>query len=395
MAMDIRSRDARWGLLLPISPAFALVYYGVLLSKIKAVIKGIRSDPVTYWALIALLLSGTVSAALAPNKGQALLNMPIPLVFILIYSLGRWGIVDARDFLKAVTLGCGFLGLVVVVSHLLRLNIWYGSFPILARFNGGRGYVLGMADNGLAAMLEAGVMGGLGFFLYGSRRRWLYLGASLTSLMGIFVTLSRGSMVAACGGILALAMMNAETLKRHWKIVVALCLVVALCITQSPTLQKRILSIPNLTTNRSNIGRLQIWEVSWEMFKDRFLFGSGPGHFGTIYETYRPQGYLEARSPHSLYLFLLTGWGLVGFLLFFGWMAVSVVKPILQDSSPYRRIAFAMMFSFWVHVLFNDLYIAHVPLIMGCIAHPDLGAADYPREESPSAVGKSRSAAVQ
>ncbi|NLY52893.1 MAG: O-antigen ligase family protein [Firmicutes bacterium] len=375
--MSIRNRDARWGLLIPVSPAFALGYYGVLLSKGKAVIKGIRSDPVTYRALVALLVSGTLSAVLAPNKGQALLNMPIPLVFIFIYSLGRWGIVDARDFLKAVTLGCGFLGLVVVISRLLRLNIWYGSIPILARFNGGRGNVLGMADNGLAAMLEAGVMGGLGFFFYRSRYRWLYLGASVTSLLGIFVTLSRGSIVGTCAGILVLGAMNSKMLKRHWKIVVALFLLVAVCITQSPALSRRIRSIVNLTTNSSNIGRLEIWHVSWEMLKDHLLFGIGPGHFGSAYEAYRPEGYIKAKSPHSLYWFLLTGWGLVGFLLFFGWMAVSVIRPILQDNSPYRRIAFAMMISFWVHVLFNDLYIAHVPLIMGCIAHPDLGEAEH------------------
>ncbi len=113
------------------------------------------------------------------------------------------------------------------------------------------------------------------------------------------------------------------------------------------------------------------------MLKDHLLFGIGPGHFGSAYEAYRPECYIKAKSPHSLYWFLLTGWGLVGFLLFYGWMAVSVIRPILQDNSPYRRIAFAMMISFWVHVLFNDLYIAHVPLIMGCIAHPDLGEADH------------------
>ncbi|NMB46450.1 MAG: O-antigen ligase family protein [Firmicutes bacterium] len=373
--MDIRDRDTRWGLLVPISPALGLVYYCTLLTKCKEVIKNIRSDRVTYGALIGLLISGMISAALAPDKGQALINMPIPLVFIFIYALGRWGIVNARDFLKAITLGCGLLGLVVFASHLLRLNIWHGSFPILASFHRGRGNVLGMADNGLAAMLEAGIAGGLGFFLYKSQHRWLYLAASLSALLGVFTTYSRGSIVGSLAAIIILIAMNSQMVRKHWKVIVVLGMIVVICISQWPGLSRRIMSIANVTTNSSNVGRLQIWEVSWNMFKDHVLFGIGPGHYGRTYALYRPDGYIKARSPHSLYFFVLTGWGLVGFTLFFGWMAVSIIKPLIQDNTAYRRIAFAMMISFWVHVLFNDLYIAHVPLIMGCIAHPDLASS--------------------
>ncbi|NMB12800.1 MAG: O-antigen ligase family protein [Firmicutes bacterium] len=385
--MDIRDRDTRWGLLIPFSPALALIYYGILVTKAKAIIKGIRSDRVTYWALIGLLISGTISAVFAQDPGYALINMPIPVVFILIYALGRWGIVNTRDFLKAVTLGCGLLGLVVFISHLMRLNIWYGSIPILARFNRGRGNVLGMADNGLAAMLEAGVTGGLGFFLYQSRHRWLYLAASFASLLGIFTTYSRGSMVGTLAAIVILIAMNSEMVRKHWKVIAAICGVTLVCIFKWPGLSARILSIVNLSTTSSNVGRLQIWQVSWNMFKDSFLFGIGPGHYGRTYAAYQPDGYLNAMSPHSLYFFVLTGWGLAGFALFFGWMGISLIKPLLQDNTPYRRIAFAMMASFWVHVLFNDLFIAHVPLIMGCIAHPDLASPStqqqQPLEDSP------------
>ena len=382
MTMDICDRDTRWGLLIPFSPALALVYYGALITKFKAIIQGIRSDRVTYGALISLLISGTISAILAQDPGYALLNMPIPLLFIMIYALGRWGIVNARDFLKAVTLGCGLLGLVVVISRLMRLDIWYGSIPILARFNRGRGNVLGMADNGLAAMLEAGVTGGLGFFLYQSRHRWLYLAASFTSLLGIFTTYSRGSMVGTLAAVIILIAMNSPAVRKHWKAIIGICGVTLVCIFKWPGLSARILSIANLSTNSSNIGRLQIWQVSWSMLKDNFLFGIGPGHYCRAYAAYRPDNFIKAMSPHSMYFFVLTGWGLVGFTLFFGWMAISLIKPLLQDNTPYRRIAFAMMVSFWIHVLFNDLFIAHVPLIMGCVAHPDLAFRSIHQEQS-------------
>ncbi|NMB13439.1 MAG: O-antigen ligase family protein [Firmicutes bacterium] len=369
--MTLRDRDTRWGLLIPLSPALGLLYYGTLLTKYKAIAKGIKSDPVTYWCIISLLVTGTISAALAPDKAKAFANMPIPVVFICIYALGRWGITNTRDFLKAVVLGCGFLGVVVVVSHQLRLNIWYGSIPILANFKG-RGNVLGMADNGLAAMLEAGVAGGLGFFLSQTSYRWLYLLASLTSLLGVLVTYSRGSMVATLSAVILLTAMSSRLVRKHWKPLLAVCMLVLLLISQSPGLSRRISSITNLSTDSSNVGRLEIWEISWNMVRDRLLFGVGPGQYGDTYELYRPEGYIRTRSPHSMYFFVLTGWGLAGFILFFGWLAISTIGPLLKNNTMYRRTAFIMMASFWIHVLFNDLYVAHVPLIMGCIAHPDL-----------------------
>ena len=372
--MNLRNRDTRWGLAIPLTPALGLIYYGILLTKFREIAKGIRSDRATHVAIVGLLITGSISALLAPNKAEALINMPIPIVFILVCAMGRWGIIHPRDFLKAVVLGCGCLGLVVIVSHLLRLNIWYGSIPILARFHG-RGNVLGMADNGLAAMLEAGVAGGLGFFLYQSRHRWVYLLASLASLLGVFATYSRGSMVGTLAALVLVIAMNNELIKKHWKVILALSLLVMLVISQSPSLSRRISSIANLSTDSSNKGRLQIWEVTCNMIKDRPIFGIGPGQYGDIYETYRPDGYLKARSPHNMYLFVMAGWGLAGFVLFFGWMAMAVIYPILRENTPYRRIAFAMMASFWIHVLFNDLYIAHVPLIMGCMAHPDLSTS--------------------
>ena len=372
--MDPRHRDTRWGFALPFTPALGLVYYGILLTKCKEIAGSIRSHRTTRGAIVALAITGVISALLAPDKTAAFINMPIPIVFIVICALGRWGIVRPRDFLRAIVLGCGVLGLVVIISHQLRLNIWWGSIPILANF-GRRGNVLGMADNGLAAMLEAGVAGGIGFFLYETRYRWLYLLASITSLLGIFVTYSRGSMVGTLVAVLLVFAMDKQLIKKHWKLIIALGVLVIVVIGQSPGLSRRVASIVNVSTNSSNTGRLEIYEVTWNMIKEHPIFGIGPGQYGAIYETYRPEGYFKARSPHNMYLFVMVGWGLVGFVLFFGWMASMVIYPLFVDNTPYRRVAFAMMASFWVHVLFNDLYVAHVPLIMGCIAHPDLGTS--------------------
>ena len=241
--------------------------------------------------------------------------MPIPLVFIFIYSLGRWGIVDARDFLKAVTLGCGFL------------DWWLSSAVCYASTSGMVLYQFWpdlTADGATSWVWQITVWqpcwrpvswADWASFLPFPVPLALFRASDFASRHLCY--LSRGSIVGTCAGILVLGAMNSKMLKRHWKIVVALFLLVAVCITQSPALSRRIRSIVNLTTNSSNIGRLEIWHVSWEMLKDHLLFGIGPGHFGSAYEAYRPEGYITPKAP-QLVLIPADGLGLVGFLLFFG-----------------------------------------------------------------------------
>ena len=87
--MNLRNRDTRWGLAIPLTPALGLIYYGILLTKFREIAKAIRSDRATHVAIVGLLITGSISALLAPNKAEAFINMPIPIVFILVCAMGR------------------------------------------------------------------------------------------------------------------------------------------------------------------------------------------------------------------------------------------------------------------------------------------------------------------
>lgn len=357
--------------LTPISPAAALAYYGILTTRNKDVVQGIKSDRLARYSLFGFLLVGIVSAVLSRDVIMSFLNSLVIPVFIGIYALGRWGIVDPREFLKALTLGAGLLGIVVVMGWLFKINIWLGNFPILANFEN-RGNVLGMGDNGLAAMLEVGVTGGLGFFLYQTRHRWLFLIASISALSAILITLSRGSMVGTFVAVLVLLLLNSHLVKKHWKIILILGFALLIVLASSPLLSERVMSIFDLGPRSG--GRIEIWTTTLEMVKDHALFGVEPWHYGEVYREYmRPDPIHDnVRSPHSLYLYILSGWGITGFIIFIIWVVGSVVLPVVKKPSIYRKIALAMVVSFFVHVLFNDLFIAHVPLVMGVIAREEL-----------------------
>lgn len=357
--------------LTPISPAFALVYYGILTARFKDVIQGLKNDGFTRYSLLSISAVGVVSALISQDANVSLLNSLVIPIFIGIYALGRWGIAYPREFLKALTLGAGLLGIVVMLGWLFKTDIWLGSIPILTNFDG-RGNVLGMGDNGLAAMLEVGVTGGLGFFLYQSRHRWLYLIASISALSAILITLSRGSMVGTFAAVSLLLVLNSALVKKHWKIILILGIILLIVLVKSPLLSERVMSIFDL--EQKNADRFEIWSTTIQMVKDHVLLGVGPGQYGEVYREYlRPDPICSnVRSPHSLYLYILSGWGIIGFIVFMIWAVGSVVLPVVKNPSPYRKIALAMVVSFFVHVVFNDLFVAHVPLIMGAISRAEL-----------------------
>lgn len=297
-------------------------------------------------------------------------------LFVLFVAYGIWGIERPMSFLRAIVIGTGILGLTVTLARLLQIELSLFEIPILTEFSGrrARGNVLGIANNGLSGLLEPGVAGGIGLAILNRKRRWLYLSCGLFAAAGVLVTFSRGGMVGVAASLLTLCLLNARYIRRYWKVAAITVLLVALVLTSLiatlPGLGSRISSI---TSIEKNIGRVWIWTAALKMVKDHPVFGSGPGNFGKLYLEYRVlDEYRHARSPHSLYLFVLTGWGMVGFMLFYGYLTWKTIRPLVLNPSPYRVLALSMVVSFWVHVLVEDLYLPHIPLIMGCITNPRL-----------------------
>lgn len=313
------------------------------------------------WSALAVV--GLLSAFLGYDIARGLTSFLIPFIFIWVYCLGRWGLVYPEHFLRSMLRGTALLATIMVVARWLNLSFWIGDFPVLADFRpGGRGVVLGVISNGLAVVLEAGAIGGIGLLFAGAKWRDKVEGViiSALSIAAVFITMSRGAMVGIVAGAIAGGLLFSPLA------VVPVAVAGGGGVLVSPRLQQRILSIVDVTTNNSNVTRLRIWEATWHMLKDHFWLGVGPGNFSRVYPLYSVPGY-EARTPHSTYLNLISGWGVLGGLLFFGWIVWVVVRSFRRGLSPIQKVMLMILASFWTHVLFDDLITMYTPLLLGAL----------------------------
>jgi putative inorganic carbon (hco3(-)) transporter len=86
---------------------------------------------------------------------------------------------------------------------------------------------------------------------------------------------------------------------------------------------KRLESVSNVTTDASNLERLNRWNCAWDMFIDRPIFGYGPGTYAFEYARFqRPENltiistnFGDGGNAHSEYLGPLAETGFIGFCI--------------------------------------------------------------------------------
>ncbi|MEK4083010.1 O-antigen ligase family protein [Psychrobacillus sp. FSL K6-1415] len=147
----------------------------------------------------------------------------------------------------------------------------------------------------------------------------------------------------------------------------------------------KVFSLPELPEQATGAGsgRLYIWGTMLELMKDKPLTGYG---LDTVLFHF-PQNELEKRSqlywdwilvdkPHSFYLGILWGTGILGFIGFVGILiilSINIIKGLfrLREINPYY-IALSMGFgAFLIQALFNDSVIGLTvaPLIIGAVLY--------------------------
>lgn len=363
--------------LLPLTPVAALIALVNLSFRGKRVWVQLRDEKTDILLWLALGIVGFISAISGYDPGRGFINWLIPFLFIWSYALGRWGIVDPEHFLRSFLRGTAILAVIVIIARIVEAEVYVGQLPVLADFGPwGRGNVLAVPSNGLAVLLAAGASGGVGMF-FASKSRTARLEAimiTILSIAAVFVTASRGAMVGIAAGLIAGGFLFSPLS------VLVLAATAFFAGIVSPGVQQRIMSIVDVTEDESNIGRLHIWEGSWNLLKDHFFLGVGPGNFGLVYPDYAKPGYEFFGSPHNLYLNLTIGWGIFGGLLFFGWVVLVMIRALLRGLGPTQKIIYMILIAFWVHVLFDDLISIHVAFLLGALESPALTQNRVPGE---------------
>lgn len=347
---------------LNVNPIFNLIAIIVLSIKRRDRFKLVKNDKFNLYTWGLLALSGFISILFAYDKGKAITSFIIPFGFIWLYILGRWYVKNPILFFKDVIRGTAFMSLLTIVFYFLNVKLVIGGVPLITNFHTrGRAFILGIGDNGLAALIQVGVVAALGLIFIANNKREIleYLLYFLLSIGALIITNSRGAMV---GSAVSIALISIIT---SWKVITAFAGVTGFFLYIIPRFSQRVKSIIDID---KHLTRLNIYKGYFNMIKDHLWFGTGPGNFYDVYQKYRlPGDKLNARTPHSNYLNIITGWGIIGGLILYGWIFFIMLRAWFKGGSKYHKIIVAVLFSFWVHVLINDLFVVYSAVLLGCL----------------------------
>jgi O-antigen ligase len=180
---------------------------------------------------------------------------------------------------------------------------------------------LGENANTLAAVLSLGLLALIGLS-FGRRNprlisRVAFIVCPAVMVLVIAQTGSRGGAAALVAGLPPFLLSRDRIAANKIKVVAVLTILVVLIGIISFQIESVRVRWEATFALGDTAGRDQIFSTSWEMFKERPLFGWGPATH--LQELGRRLG-LPTRDPHNLYLWVLQEVGLAGAIFFFLWL---------------------------------------------------------------------------
>ncbi|QDU71684.1 O-antigen ligase family protein [Mucisphaera calidilacus] len=325
-----------------------LLYYGFAVMRPQALWNWALSGNIR-WSLIAaglLLLSVTIHFSdlfrrirLTPFL-LALLGFSLLLTFstLTAYDTQRaqiWGTEYAKVLLVA------FLAYLIIsrlweiraLALMLLATVGYlaYTFNVQYFFEGyrldifHRGYA-GFDNNGAGLMMAMGVPIAYAFVMGagGFNRLWLRVaaaGAGLLMLHATMLSYSRGAMLAACTGLLWLAIRHRP---RFQALGGSLATIVLVAVMAGPEIREEFLSSQHYDTDPSAQSRFTTWSAAWAIAMDHPLLGVGirnSPQFMQNYGTLKPE-----RAVHNQYLQIAADTGLPACGLYLTIAAIAVVN---------------------------------------------------------------------
>lgn len=197
------------------------------------------------------------------------------------------------------------------------------------------------------------------------RTRWgLFALAGLLALNVVFVSPGRSGYLAL---VAMLSVVGIRLLGwRRLPIVIAgLVVASAFAYMASPTVRERIAQgVAEVETHRetetlTSMGfRMNAWENTAALIRERPVLGYGTGSFGAVYSERVRQRYDDWRGepgtdPHNQYLLILTENGLVGLAAFLA-VIVLAFRASIRSPDGYRWIALGALLAWTLTSLFNS-----------------------------------------
>jgi O-antigen ligase len=167
--------------------------------------------------------------------------------------------------------------------------------------------------------------------------------ATVTILVGLAVTVSRGGWVAAGAGFLMLfgfLLCHRNHRLRAFLVLLVLSVVVAsfsaYFLSNNIAFMRRAVRQVDGPPALDVGARLDMWKAAVQIWRDHPWWGGGPGHFDYRFREYRPEGFQQDPDhAHDDYLELLADWGMVGGLIVLGGIGIFIIGMV--KSWPHVR----------------------------------------------------------
>lgn len=222
------------------------------------------------------------------------------------------------------------------------------------------------------------------FFLPGNNilQKFFYAGLSLIFLVGFYLSFSRAawiSLVVAVGVFVVLKL----RIKLSWLVAAGLVLGTAFYFYADDILYKmsrnsqdssgnfteQLQSMSNITTDASNVERLNRWNSAFGMIRERPVVGWGPGTYQFVYAPFQKSQFKtiittdfgDGGNAHSEYIGPCAESGIIGMLTVFALLFCSLytgIRTYNHSHDPTKRLFCLMMtlalVTYFVHGTLNN-----------------------------------------
>jgi len=207
-----------------------------------------------------------------------------------------------------------------------------------------------------------------------SVREWrlLWIIAFVIIFIALILTKSRGAWIAGFAGLVVyygsfLAGLFKSMWIKRWTLLIATPIVLL-------ALSLSFAAIYNLNSASAD-GRLFIWSVTWDMIQDHFITGVGYGNFGLHWLDYQGAYFAQdlsgkshslavsLTSAHSQYMQILAETGIVGLLIFFGFIATLLFnvrrkfRTLVHVDSQFLVVLISALFTLLIHGIVEDVLV--------------------------------------
>jgi len=209
------------------------------------------------------------------------------------------------------------------------------------------------------------------FFEKHRRGLWFAIYCLLAAVL--LLTFSRGGYLGLLAGLMVFFIFAWRKIKGKGKrFFVALCLfAAAMLLLAGWPVAMRLASSFNMQEG-SNMGRLNIWQDSWQVIKNNFIIGVGLGNYPLAVDF--SGNYRSSVTSHNLYLDIWAETGIFGLLawllLLFGAAGAAIKKinrfPVVALGT-LAGLAYFFTHSFFETAIFNPTVLSFLMIVLGLL----------------------------